>query len=572
MRSKTQFVDYRATKRVVFNLLAPLMLCGKITAANTDGFDYPFGPPNGLPRCPGIAQCANGWQNVLDFTVINHLGEDWNFGFADDDLRLPIYASANGEVVYAQDVGGNGSWKGVIIILHTGPTLQIPSDGTVSGVKSLYGHLDPTTINNWVQVGTMVTRGQKIGEIGPTPTGGSGPHLHFEIRTNLSIEVGPGYNIDPTGWIDPSDFIDANRPSRVPFVLTPEKAFQVTFPAKESYQYQVEYSSNLVNWLAASEKIVACSSNETLTFKMTNGNSVFYRGVESPPDLSRRIPGLTKTFLDTAFTSSQSNRMIIEGMRVESRDYNFNDWIIATYDLDLCRQAFFIQELEVITNVGVTCGTSPLFFLRDVPRALVLSNATAILTAGTSWNITSTGQTFHVHMQTAQILSLVIEFASDEFQFIVHDPKGSRILSYPLAAQGIMLFPISVFRSGLYSIQFQPRIPGRTISLRLRFNNTNRKPTKLITSGQILSASVANYWNDYDKFTVNLNAGQTLRLPGWVTGTRSEIFDSRGVRLMSWGGGLEMIFTAPKTDRYVLIFYNEDGQAHSYSATINISP
>jgi len=182
-------------------------------AASVDGFDYPFGPPDGTPRCSGTAQCANGWRNVQDFRVNNHLGEDWNFGFGEDDLGKPVYAVANGVVSYAQDVGGDGSWKGVIIIRHSGSNIKVPGGSAVSEVTSLYGHLDVSKITAWVSVGSVVSRGQQIGVIGPTPTGSTGPHLHFEIRSDTSIGVGPGYSANSTGWIDPSDFIAANRPA-----------------------------------------------------------------------------------------------------------------------------------------------------------------------------------------------------------------------------------------------------------------------------------------------------------------------------------------------------------------------
>ena len=206
------------TQRIV--ILAVAAFSSIVAQAADDGFDYPFGPPDGQPRCPGTAQCADGWQNVQDFRVNNHLGEDWNYGFGSDDLGKPIYAAADGQVVYAQDVGGDGSWKGVIIILHTSTHFNVPCGGAVTQVKSLYGHLDPSSINNWVTVGANVTRGQQIGVIGPTPTGSTGPHLHFELRTNVSIGVGPGYSSDPTGWVDPSDFIDANRPGSLPPGIT----------------------------------------------------------------------------------------------------------------------------------------------------------------------------------------------------------------------------------------------------------------------------------------------------------------------------------------------------------------
>ena len=63
-------------------------------AADADGFDYPFGPPDGTPRCAG-GQCPGGWANVQEFGEFNpnygadHLGEDWNFGSGSDDLVCP---------------------------------------------------------------------------------------------------------------------------------------------------------------------------------------------------------------------------------------------------------------------------------------------------------------------------------------------------------------------------------------------------------------------------------------------------------------------------------------------------
>lgn len=192
-------------------ILFSFLFCLDVSGADADGFDYPFGPPNGLPRCPGTAQCSDGWQNVQDFRLNNHLGEDWNLGFGNDDLGKPVFAAANGEVIYARDVGGDGSWRGVIIIRHTGTGFRLVGGGSVQEVTSMYAHLDPATINQWVVVGSQVARGQQIGVIGPTPVGSTGPHLHFEIRTNLTIEVGPGYGSNSAGWVDPSDFIAANR-------------------------------------------------------------------------------------------------------------------------------------------------------------------------------------------------------------------------------------------------------------------------------------------------------------------------------------------------------------------------
>ncbi len=236
---------------LILTVLAPV----RSPHAAADGFDYPFGPPDGTPRCFGSAQCANGWQNVQGFRLNNHLGEDWNFGFGSDDLGKPIFAAADGEVVYAQDVGGDGSWRGVIIVLHTGIGFSVPSGGTVPQVKTMYAHLDPARINEWVTLGAQVARGQQIGVIGPTPVGSTGPHLHFEVRTNTSIGVGPGYSNNATGWVSPSDFVQANRPGQSTLTAVPVNGgWQVYFYPKVT-------SDSAAGLLATNGPFVVTSSN-----------------------------------------------------------------------------------------------------------------------------------------------------------------------------------------------------------------------------------------------------------------------------------------------------------------------
>jgi len=158
----------------------------------SDGFDPPVKPIDGKQ-----------WWLAQDFCVYNskfrgyHLGEDWNWGKSGEDLGKPVYAVSNGKVRWAGNAGA--SWGGVVIIDHALP------DG--SRVTSMYAHLQ-----NVIPAGTIVKRGDKIGEVGPTPKGSTGPHLHFEIRTDTSIGIGPGYGKSCKGWTDPSTFIASHRP------------------------------------------------------------------------------------------------------------------------------------------------------------------------------------------------------------------------------------------------------------------------------------------------------------------------------------------------------------------------
>jgi murein DD-endopeptidase MepM/ murein hydrolase activator NlpD len=84
------------------------------------------------------------------------------------DLPAPmgtdVYAAQDGRVVFA---GRDGGYGNCVFIDHG------------NGVETRYAHHRL----NFVQVGDVVHRGQKIAEVGTTGHS-TGPHLHFELRLN----------------------------------------------------------------------------------------------------------------------------------------------------------------------------------------------------------------------------------------------------------------------------------------------------------------------------------------------------------------------------------------------------
>ncbi|MBI2251451.1 MAG: peptidoglycan DD-metalloendopeptidase family protein [Armatimonadetes bacterium] len=80
------------------------------------------------------------------------------------DYSSPIYACADGIVIYAGYLGGYGY---TVIIDHGG------------GTSSLYGHCS----NLYAKTGQNVKQGEKIAAVGSTGAS-TGPHLHFEVRQN----------------------------------------------------------------------------------------------------------------------------------------------------------------------------------------------------------------------------------------------------------------------------------------------------------------------------------------------------------------------------------------------------
>jgi murein DD-endopeptidase MepM/ murein hydrolase activator NlpD len=139
------------------------------------------------------------WYNALNFGENNHLGEDWNKNSGGNtDCGEPVYAAANGKIVYAENAGIG--WGNVVIIEHT------LADG--KKVQTLYGHLLEIS-----KTSGEVKKREQIGKVG-NADGKYLCHLHFEMRLEncpMWNRAGGGYDSNRTGWTDPSEFIDKHR-------------------------------------------------------------------------------------------------------------------------------------------------------------------------------------------------------------------------------------------------------------------------------------------------------------------------------------------------------------------------
>ncbi len=165
----------------------------KILAEN---FAYPIGKTETVTQAKDK---KDDWYNAQDFTVNNHLGEDWNKNSGGNtDCGEPVFAAANGTIVYAENAGTG--WGNVIIIEHNLP------DG--KKIQTLYGHLRKILKNSG-----EIKKREQIGEIG-NADGKYLCHLHFELREEncpMWNKAGAGYSAENAGWLDPSDFIDKHK-------------------------------------------------------------------------------------------------------------------------------------------------------------------------------------------------------------------------------------------------------------------------------------------------------------------------------------------------------------------------
>lgn len=160
-----------------------------------DSFAYPVSKNEVVTQ----AKDKDDWYNALDFGENDHLGEDWNKNTGGNtDCGEPVYAAANGVITYAADAGVG--WGNVVIVEH-----KLPSGDKV---QTLYGHLLEI-----LKSSGEVKKREQIGKVG-NANGRYPCHLHFELRTADSPmwnQAGGGYSSVRTGWVDPSDFIEAHR-------------------------------------------------------------------------------------------------------------------------------------------------------------------------------------------------------------------------------------------------------------------------------------------------------------------------------------------------------------------------
>lgn len=133
----------------------------------TSGFAHPLGSRG--EKKPGYeyAEPTDAiYCNKVYGTKISvfHPGRDINAKAGDGDLGVPVYAIADGIVVFAYL---NGAKYSAVVIEHNyRGSLFYSQYGHVQGIK--------------VSCGQVVQRGQQIAEIGKN--GATSAHLHFEIR------------------------------------------------------------------------------------------------------------------------------------------------------------------------------------------------------------------------------------------------------------------------------------------------------------------------------------------------------------------------------------------------------
>ena len=216
-----------------------------------DGFDFPFGDPDGkgsyIDKATG--KTHDGWRVATRFTekysLGIHTGEDWNgSGGANTDLGQDVYAVANGRVVFAENCGK--LWGNVVIIEHI-----FYENHERRKIRSLYAHLQMIKVRR----GEEVKKRQPIATIGQDPDKTFNAHLHLELRWDetLAPTYWPSSNGKDEKWMreryaEPSAFIVARRKLFVPhlertLVLVDQQRYKMRL--YENGRMQNEYDISL---------------------------------------------------------------------------------------------------------------------------------------------------------------------------------------------------------------------------------------------------------------------------------------------------------------------------------------
>jgi hypothetical protein len=165
------------SRRALLGAIGAAPFAGHARASSATPQAPPLSYPMGLPGQPlgdgMLIRHGYAVENIPYYPGWWHTGENWH-ALEGDTAGLAVYAVAAGEVVFA-----GSEYPGLVVIVEHAPDLY-----------SMYGHLDDALA---VEAGQGVERGHLLGTVLLRADEPARSHLHFELRTFLTI---PGVNGD----------------------------------------------------------------------------------------------------------------------------------------------------------------------------------------------------------------------------------------------------------------------------------------------------------------------------------------------------------------------------------------
>ena len=138
-----------------------------VAQVSVPAFSYPIGLPGRVLGDGFVIRHGYATENTWYNPGWLHTGEDW-YAIEGDTAGAAVFAIADGEVVFA-----GSDYPGPVVIVRHAPDLF-----------SMYGHL---AYDLPVETGQRVARGARVGTVLSRTDGRAPSHLHFEIRTFLTI-------------------------------------------------------------------------------------------------------------------------------------------------------------------------------------------------------------------------------------------------------------------------------------------------------------------------------------------------------------------------------------------------
>jgi hypothetical protein len=284
--------------------------------------------------------------------------------------KSPVYAIADGKVLYRSPNGWGADNVGLLIVHQTSDALAF---------TAVYGH-----IRSSLQEGDLVNAGEPIGTVGPWP---EGSHLHFGIQPGTSIKApygrmpcpSSGPIIDTNDFVDPIDWITTRAPfttippsptkTHTPPAPVPTPTRQPTRTVAPTLSFTPtpslgiarvgEYAPlfltfDTTKWEAFPHDKVAQPSDLKILRHRSSANCTMAQnfGMGMPPDWSRRDDKKTvgnATYSTHTFTSKSTGRLI-----------------------------FIVYEIEHpqgITEIAVTGGENPETCIQDAEQVFEFSAA-----------------------------------------------------------------------------------------------------------------------------------------------------------------------------------------------------
>lgn len=349
---------------------------------------------------------------------------------------------------------------------------------------------------------------------------------------------------------------------------TMRPAFSVEFQAEADKLYTLERSDSVDGaYTAFGEPLIGDDSTRKLFFD--GDDAQFAKVTERAFMPKERILGLTRISTDATSASFEGSRMILNGVRAEGNEIDLDDYLQIEYEFDAVTQCFTPTNIVSFQDIGPTCGITPLFFLKDITQAPVISVAEDILA--------NELQTFSLDLTTPKNLTLkaqkgtIVEFKITQrpapFIITIEDPDGDRVFrsSFPDGLGTWYTAGIELFKTGDFALKFEELEQDTSPQLQLSFKNLNSRTTKIITDGSSISSSITDFFNDYDKFRLSLQANRRVSfdLPG-SSAEKLTICNSSGKEVTTLFGSGPAFFLPPETDDYFIIYSANNFSANNW--------